>query len=192
MVRLLQKVRTFAQREVTADHFGAVPAGVDDFELWLFSSQGFGQFTPGHTVGHAHIREQKVNVRLTLSPQFDGSDARGRFQNMIALTLKKTGHERTHGRFVFNDEDGFGATADSHLEGFAFGWRCFLGLMRQKDLEGRAFAEFTGHFDPSMMLLNDAVHGGETQARSFANLLGREERLEYAVQVFGSNPATRI
>ena len=49
---------------------------------------------------------------------------------------------------------------------------------RQVDAEGRALARFAVDVDEAVVLLDDAVDGGQAQARALADALGREERLE--------------
>ena len=69
---------------------------------------------------------------------------------------------------------GGGICSDSGFHGFLGGGK--------EDPEGGARTDFAGDFDPALVLLDDAVDGGQAEAGAFADLLGGEERFEDAVQ----------
>src|SRR5205809_368837 len=69
---------------------------------------------------------------------------------------------------------------------------CRSNTGRQEHAEGRALARLAGDLDPPMMLLNDAVHGGQTQARAFADFLGRKKRIEDMAEDIRSHAAAGV
>ena len=59
---------------------------------------------------------------------------------------------------------------------------------RQEHLERGALAYLAGYFDPTLVLLDDAINRCQSQPRAFANLLRGEERLENAGQHLRGDP----
>ena len=57
---------------------------------------------------------------------------------------------------------------------------CIAGFAShgKKNLEHGADADFALDFDPAVMLFDDAINGGQSQSRSFADFLGGEKRLK--------------
>src|SRR5262249_8879908 len=68
-----------------------------------------------------------------------------------------------------------------------------LGAMPwQEDVERGALARLGIDIDEAAGLLDDAVDGGEPEARALADLLGRKERLEDLVADVGGNAGAGI
>ena len=63
---------------------------------------------------------------------------------------------------------------------------------REINIEGGAVAGFAGGFDPALMLVDDAVNGGQAQAGTFADFLGGEKRLEQVAQRNGIHAASGV
>jgi len=53
---------------------------------------------------------------------------------------------------------------------------------REKESEGGTFADFAIHHNPALVLLNDAVDGGQPEAGAFAGFLGGEKGFEQMAQ----------
>ena len=64
-------------------------------------------------------------------------------------------------------------------------------LAGKEDVEGAALADFAADFDPALVLLDNAIDGGQAQAGAFADFLGGEERLEDAGHGGGVHAAAR-
>ena len=62
----------------------------------------------------------------------------------------------------------------------------------QKDLEYRAMTRLTVHIDETVVLLDNAVHGGQTQAGSLACFLGGKKRLKDMFKSFPIHTDARI
>src|SRR5579884_2787104 len=65
-------------------------------------------------------------------------------------------------------------------------------MSRKIDGEGRALVDDAIYFDKAMMLSDDAVHHGQAQSGSFADILGRKKRLEQAAAYLLAHPYSGI
>jgi len=63
----------------------------------------------------------------------------------------------------------------------------FVEAAGQVNFKNAAPGGFAVHIDEAVVLLDDAVNGGEPQPRSFSDLLGREERFENMGKVSGGD-----
>src|ERR1035441_8223970 len=63
---------------------------------------------------------------------------------------------------------------------------------RQEYLERRALTDLAGDFDPTRMLLHDAMDRGKPQAGAFAHVLGRVEWVEDTAKNLRTHPAAAV
>src|SRR5205807_4789269 len=100
-------------------------------------------------------------------------------QHRVAETFEHVARQSAQGRFVFGDEDRLRAAGERRGRGRLLDFRSAL-VHGQIDAEGRAVPRFAIDVDVPVVLFDDAVGHGEAEARAFAQLFGREERLEDA------------
>ncbi len=99
-------------------------------------------------------------------------------QQRVAVFLEHPARQVPHRGFILREEDGLGA-AQRAGRWLRSGDRLARQLdARQVDLERGAPPRLAVHPDVAAALLHDAVHGREAEARTFAEFLGGEERLE--------------
>ena len=119
-------------------------------------------------------------------------DAGTGFEDFVALPLQQLAGEAAQADLVFNQQHLLVAPAWSLMEGgLGLGARRF-GTSGQEHLEDGPLADFTVHFDPSVMLFDNAVHGGQSETRSLPHRFGGEKRFEYSQQMFRRDAAPRV
>src|SRR5258708_19928184 len=75
---------------------------------------------------------------------------------------------------------------------FRFKFRTHTIQGRQKYLEIRSHVDLAIDFDPTLVLRDDAENRRQTEARSFAGLLGGEKGLKDSREIFRWNAPTGI
>src|SRR3954466_3585726 len=95
------------------------------------------------------------------------------------MLVQNLPHEGAYPVFVFHQQHGFSA-ATSRLQGVSRSEvsRCIHS--RQIYLKSRADSKLAVNPNVAAALLDDAVHGGESQPSALTNFFGSEERLEDA------------
>ena len=88
---------------------------------------------------------------------------------------------------VFGDQNAFGATAQG-TDHWAFRLICRAVAQWQIDPECRALPQCAVHIDEAFVLLDDSVHGGQTETCSTSYFFGCEKRLEDMGQRFSIHP----
>ena len=127
-----------------------------------------------------------------LFPEIERLNSRDGQQHRITAALQEIADEQAHGLFVFHDQDDFIATRQivSDRRCFLFRMNVFGG--RQVDAKRRSFVHLTVNFDPAVVLFDNGINGGESQAGSLAGFLGGEKRFEDAREIPGSDAAAGI
>ena len=100
---------------------------------------------------------------------------------MVTAFPERLDDEAAHLLLILDYEDG---ARTPHLRGAVDHARVQLRRtihLRQADSEGRALIRLAEDIDRALVLLNNAVHGGQAQARALGPLRG-EERLEDVLQ----------
>ena len=121
----------------------------------------------------------------------------------LAITFAAAGHEDVMAQplehaladvqyhvLIVDEQKGLSA-GDGILRGVLFGGHRFVGG-GQVDGEGRSHAFGALHRDDALMILHNAVGGGEPQPRPSPSLLGGEERFEYTGERRVVDPDSRI
>jgi hypothetical protein len=169
---------------IAGQAFLAVAAGVDDFETVLFGLEDFGQFPSAHAVRQNEIAQEQVNFVFVRGPDFQGGLSGGGIEDFVAVAFEDVAHELEERGFVLDQQQGLGAADDFWRGGRQDGRFAFFVADGEIDLEGGAFLEAAGNLDPTLMLLDNALDGGQPQAGAAPPFLGGEKRLENAAQIF--------
>src|ERR1700678_4226297 len=118
--------------------------------------------------------------------------AAGGFQDVITRLFQKTPADPAHAIVIFHQKNDF-MTAGQPGTDAGSGRLGYAGLEGgQENLKNGAGAGIAGYFDPALMLFDNAKDGGQAQPGAFANLLGREKRLENPREMFGRNTRARV
>ena len=67
-----------------------------------------------------------------------------------------------------------------------------MAAARYEHLKGRSFAHFAFHFNPTLVLFDDAINCGQPQAGAFPHLLGGKKWFKDAAQVLRSDTAAVV
>src|SRR5207245_255824 len=89
-------------------------------------------------------------------------------------------------------QNDFSITEGQLATGLLRFYRLRGGDGRKIDRELRSLTEFTADIEKAAMVLDDAGHGGQSQARPLAHLLGSEERIENLVEDIDRDACARI
>ncbi len=192
MIRLLQKVQFRLQFEILAHDVGAVTAGENDFEIGPLKPQPLRQFAAIHVAGHHEVGEEQIDIRFVLLPDHSGIVAAAGLQNPVSMFLKNAGDEFAHGALILDEQNSFRAAAHTDQRRRFFRLDFFRADVRNINAKGRAFANGAFNFNPTLMLLDDAVNGGQPKAGAFADVFGGEKRFKNALKIFRFNPAAGI
>src|SRR4051794_23894920 len=112
-------------------------------------------------------------------PELKRFNARARLDDPIVVRLENFTNKFTHYGFILDQENGFFAAGDGGDEGgVIFGSFNDSGNGGKIYFEGSATAEFAGHLDPALVLLDDPIHCRQTKSGAFADFFGREKRFE--------------
>ena len=133
-------------------------------------------FIPGITMS---VRSRSIGPVL-FGDQFQGIARGCGLEHVIPAAGEHGSRQGAHLRFVFHQENGLGRRNDlSFLGGGTqrFGVAAHNG---QINFEGRSVAGLAVDQNLSAALLDDSVHDGKSQARTFSLLLGGEKRFEQA------------
>src|SRR3954471_12798577 len=109
-----------------------------------------------------------MNVPLMKLPNLESLVTSSCFQHAVTALLKDHVSHVAQDRFILHHEDGLLST-ENFRPGFGFGFghsHRFAGS-GEEDGESSSMSGFAGHIKPAAVLLNDAVHGCQTEAGSF-------------------------
>ena len=141
-----------------------------------------GQLLSADADRHDHVGEQQRDAFVMRVPGGEGFESIACLEDFVAIFFQAALDDGAHGRFVLDEENGFRPTGHGALIGARVACGRGAARGRQVDLEGRALPELALHFDPALMLFDDAVNGGESQTGALAKFLRGKERLEEAAQ----------
>ena len=125
-------------------------------------------------------------------PDFQGFRAGTGLQDTIAKAFEEQTGDRAQGLFIFDQQDGFVAAGRLGLRRPVVQSRAGTFQGREVDSECGADANLTGHLDPTLVLLDNAIDGGEAQTGAFADSFCREEGFEDAGHVFRGNAGAGV
>src|ERR1019366_6950063 len=128
-----------------------------------------------HAFRHDHIREKQINAAVVLVPRFKSLDPGGGLDDAVLIMPQNITYEFTQHRLVFHQENRLLAAADERRSGRGFGRHVVFPTSGRKiDSERGATANLAVDFNPTPVLLDDAVHGCQPKSGPFANFFGRE------------------
>ncbi len=156
--------------------FDAVTAGEDHPDLGVDPLQPF-EYLPTTHAGHDHIQNDQGDFAIPGAINLDGLGTRGSGDHSITKHPQNPPRHNEHHFLVVDQKDRFAA---------------FFQLLRRPDffiLEGRlrrrevnrkngARPSLGIHLDEPLMPFNNAVNGGQTQARAASHFLGRKKWIE--------------
>jgi len=138
------------------------------------------QFYAAHP-RHDHVCQHQVNRFLVFPAHMKGILTVPGAQDLVPVLLQGLECQIPDHVVIFNHQDGFRT-----LKGYSL-FLCFpndtnrLFYPGEVDFEGAPFARLTVDPDVAFTLLDDPVHGGEPQTRSFPLLLGGEKGLKETI-----------
>src|SRR5258706_8742353 len=112
--------------------------------------------------------------------------------NLLAVFMQDQGDEFAHGFFILEEQDGFAATANGQPGRGFFRLRFPRADVGDIDAKSGALADLAFDFNPALVLFDNAVNGGKAEAGALADVLGGEERLEDAGDVFLRDAAAGV
>ena len=105
-------------------------------------------------------------------PDGQGLDAIEGREHAVAEADERPAGQGVQGLVILDEQNGFAAAG----QGGELGIRGFLGghffQTRKINAERRAAPDLAIHIDPTLMLLDDAEHGRQSQPGAFADILG--------------------
>ena len=112
-------------------------------------------------------------------------------QHPVAVLLQTALHDLSHCLLILHHQNRFVVSSwpDWRSRPLHLAHRGFRHVV---DLERRALPYLARQFDPALVLLHDPIHRGQPQARSLANFLRREKRLEHSRLRRRIHPAARV
>src|SRR5207253_164358 len=148
-------------------------------------------FPAVHAIGHDEIGQKQVDVLQVLTPALECVAATGGFANIVAKVLEHAAGNFAHRFIVLDEQNRLVAPARRNL--FALFLSGTQGLRGwKKDFEGGAFSRAGLNINPAVVLLNDAISRGQTEASAFARSFGGKEGLEDMRQMLGSDARARV
>ena len=136
---------------------------------------GLRDLGPAHA-GHDDVGEEQVDVARVAACELEHGGAVGGLQDGVPVRLQDLGHQLADDRLVLDEQDRLVTGARPSAAGLAAGSSARSATQREENAERRAQAGLGRHLDRAAALLDDAVHGRETEAGA-ARLRG-EERVE--------------
>src|SRR5437879_2351277 len=111
--------------------------------------------------------------------------------DLVTKAFQEAAAQTPNRRIVLDQENRFVAAARLGVFGW-FGRRNWQRAIysRQKNQEGRTRPDAAGHFNPPLVLFDDAIDSGQAEARPFTEFFGGEKWLKNSRQVLGPNTAT--
>src|SRR5689334_5651689 len=116
-----------------------------------------------------------------LAPNIERLDSGTGFQYPVAALFEDHLRQITQHRLIFDHQNSLLAPphpCDSRRLGLPDSDR--LRARREIKSERATCSNLAGDFNPALMLFDDAVHGGQTEARTFAHFFRSEEWFEDA------------
>jgi len=189
--RLLEKRHPFLQHAVVDDDVRRVARNEQDFQARLALRQPVRQ-PASIRVGHDDVGHQQVD-----RPGMPGEDllrvrtvAGG--QHRVSGATEQALREMAHGFVIFAHHDGLGAAGGAALVLFHADGGSAVRHRREVYSKRGTPSHFAVDGDVASGLPHDSVHGGQAQARAPVDILGREERVERAIDDRGVHAATRV
>src|SRR5439155_1683325 len=127
---------------------------------------------------HRYVGQQQVDrarMRFT-DPQ--GLHAALRIQEVVAQRYQNIPGQPPYQRLVVDEQNGFRTRGPRHRRLWRLGGFRHVGQAWKVDAERRALAPLAPDSEVALVLLDDAVHGRQAQARSLPDILRGEKRLE--------------
>src|SRR5882762_3235138 len=142
-------------------------------------------------VGHRFVGQHKIEALGFRAESLQRGDARIKPHRLVAEFRKRLFRKRNQRTLVVYDHDRL-AVAPGHIAR-GLGWKHWhLARSRQPDRESRAHAYLRRDIDRPAKVSHDAVYERKAEARAIADSLGREERIEHALEDRRLDAATGI
>src|SRR2546422_2018509 len=139
--------------------------------------------------GHYNVGDEHVN-----RTQVRASDTQRRlaifcFQDLVTLGLQSFSNQLAHRFFIFNEKNRL-RTATGSLRGWHGAWFCRILYPGQIDAESRPAPYFALRENITAALLDDAIDGRKTKARTLTFFFRGEERFKYSSLGFAIHAMT--
>ena len=147
---------------------------VEHFHSRLARKQLFCQHPAVHT-RHDDIGKQEIKFSSEACGQFQGLFTVLCRQHTESAAFKKGLRQLSQGIGVLHQKNGFRAAQFFSGVGYRRIYYQLTHMLGEINLKGRTLPQRTVHPNIAVALLNDAVHRGKPQPRTFAPLLGGEK-----------------
>src|ERR1700730_11079758 len=121
-------------------------------------------FTSDHR--HNDVGADKFYWQVGVFEQLNRLFAAVRFDDLVAVGLEELSSELAKSCFVFDDEDCLATSGDLFLIRFLASRFWSLERQGKVDSKRRAVSHFAVGHDVAVVLLHDAVHGGQPEPSS--------------------------